>query len=429
MTAPTSTAGAATPVAGGASPTAGSSSLAAGPPQRGDRATRLRRRAVWTLVVAVGVSALVALALSTSAPDQVLDPDDAGPLGGQVLVEVLRDHGVVVDVVRSVEELAEAGTGAGTTVVVGNPAYLGSDSAEVLRAETVAADRLVLVSPTAAQLAAFDLPLTASDLGAPVTVTARCSSTVARPDDTAALVDTRFVPVDGAGGPAPSLCFALPNLREGDGATPADDFGFGAAMATVPAAATHPEVVAVGVGSGFTNRWIGEESHAGLAVRALGHSPRLVWDQPGIADLSSDGDTGPSAWPDWLTPAAVVLATADIVLAFVRGRRMGALVTEPLPVVVRAVETTESRGRIYRRARDRGRAAAVLRQGTTERLARRLALSPHAAAAVQAAAAAASGMPPAQVAALLAGPPPATDVELHTLANALADLEERVRTS
>lgn len=429
MTASTGIEGTTSPGAGAASPAWGSTSLVAGPPPRGDRATRLRRRAVWALVVAVGVAALAALALSTSAPDQVLDPDDAGPLGGKVLVEVLRDHGVVVEVVRSVEELAEAGTGSGTTVVVGNPAYLGSDSAEILRAETVAADRLVLVSPTAAQLAALDLPLTSSDLGAQVTVTARCRSTVARPDDTATLVDTRFVPVDGAAGPAPSLCFALPNPREGDGAAPADDFGFGAAMATVPAAATHPEVVAVGVGSGFTNRWIGEASHAGPAVRALGHSPRLVWYQPGLADLASAGGSEPSAWPDWLTPSAVVLATAVVVLAFVRGRRMGALVTEPLPVVVRAVETTESRGRIYRRARDRGRAAAVLRLGTTERLARRLALSPHAADAVQAAAAAASGMPPAQVAALLAGPPPATDVELHTLANALADLEERVRTS
>ena len=53
-------------------------------------------------------------------------------------------------------------------------------------------------------------------------------------------------------------------------------------MATVPASADHPEVVALGIGSGFTNRWVDEESHAGLAVRALGHSPRLVWYQPGI---------------------------------------------------------------------------------------------------------------------------------------------------
>ncbi|GAA2169711.1 DUF4350 domain-containing protein [Pedococcus bigeumensis] len=404
------------------------SAPATAPPPRADLATRVRRRAVWALVVAIGVAALVALALSTNAPDQALDPDDVGPSGGRALVEALRDHGVTVQVVRSADELVDADPGAGTTVVVGNPTYLGADSTDALREATSGADRLVLVAPTAEQLAGLDLPLTSSDLGAEVTVTAGCRSTVARPDDTAALVDTRFVPVSRGSGARATLCFALPNPR-GDDKAPPEDFGFGAALATVPAGATHPEVVAVGVGSAFTNRFVGQESHAGLAIRALGHSPRLVWYQPGIGDLASVDGTGQSAWPEWLTPAAVILGTAVVVLAFVRGRRMGALVTEPLPVVVRAVETTESRGRIYRRARDRGRAAAVLRLGTTERLARRLALSPHAAEAVQAAAAAASGMPPTQVAALLAGPPPTTDTELHALANALADLEERVRTS
>lgn len=411
------------PAAHAATPTLG------GPLPRADRATRLRRRAVWGLVVAVGVSALVAMALATTAPDQVLDPDDAGPMGGKALVEVLRDHGVAVEVVRSAHALADAAPGSGTTVVVGNPAYLGSDTTELLREVTSGADRLVLVAPTAEQLASLDLPLTSTGAGTETTVTAGCRTTVARADDTAALVDTRFVPVQRGGGPAATLCFALPNPRGGDDPAPGD-FGFGAGLAVVPAGASHPEVVAVGIGSAFTNRRVGEESHAGLAVRAMGHSPRLVWYQPGIADVASESGTGgPSPWPDWLAPGAVMLGTAVLVLAFVRGRRMGSLATEPLPVVVRAVETTESRGRIYRRARDRGRAAAVLRLGSTERLARRLALSPHAVDAVQAAAAAASGMPPAQVAALLTGPPPTTDVELHTLANALADLEERVRTS
>ncbi|SDP30381.1 protein of unknown function [Pedococcus dokdonensis] len=397
-------------------------------PPPANRATRWRRRALWGLVVAIGVAALVAIALSTNAPDQVLDPDQTGPQGGRALVEVLRAHGVDVEVVRSADELVEADPGIGTTVVVGNPDYLGHDSTTNL-AETVSvADRLVLVSPTTEQLDQLDVPLAATDVGARLTVTAGCRSAVARADDTTDVVDTRFVPVASTTNPAPTLCFGLPNPRGADDSAPSD-FGFGAAMATAPATDAHPEVVALGIGSGLTNRWIDEASHAGLAVRALGQSPRLVWYQPGIGDLASSGGQGPSAWPPWLGPASGILALAVVALALVRGRRLGALVTEPLPVLVRAVETTESRGRIYRRARDRGRAAAVLRLGSVERLARRLALSPSAVEAVQAAAAAASGMPPTHVAALLTGPPPTTDTELHALANALADLEERVRTS
>ena len=405
----------------------------AGPPSGAGAATQVRRRAVWGLAVAVGIAALVALALSTAAPDQLLDPDGAGPSGGKALVEVLRDHGVEVEVVRSAQALADADPGPGTTVLVGSSDYLGHDSAQLLADSTARADRLVLVSPSADQLEWLGLPLTSSPVATESDVTAGCRSTVARADDTATVVDVRFVPVEHGDGPPAVLCFALPNPRADGDATPPEDFGFGAAMATVPAAGDHPEVVALGMGTGFTNRRIDEASHAAVAVRALGHSARLVWYQPGIGDLVSEGGDGPSPWPRWLAPAVAVLATAVVVLAFVRGRRLGALVTEPLPVVVRAVETTESRGRIYRRARDRERAAAVLRLGSTERLARRLALPPapstQARTAVHAAAAAASGLPPAQVAALLTGPVPTTDAELHTLANDLADLEERVRTS
>ena len=398
-------------------------------PSAASRATRLRRRAVWALAVTVGVGALVTMALATTAPDQVLDPDDAGPTGGRAIVEVLREHGVDVQVVRSVAALADAGPRSGTTVVMANSAYVGHDSAVGMGKASAGADRLVLLSPSAAQLAALALPLTSGKLDAMVPMTASCTSTVARADDTAALVDVRLIPVERGSGAAATLCFGLPSPR-GDEQDAPEDFGFGAAMATVPAAADHPEVVALGISAAFTNRWVDEESHAGLAIRALGHSPRLLWYQPGIGDLANlDGASRDATWPVWLAPGAAVVATAVLVLAFVRGRRMGALVTEPLPVVVRAVETTESRGRIYRRARDRGRAAAILRLGSTERLARRLALPPQAAEAVQAAAAAASGMPPAQVAALLAGPPPSTDVDLHALATALTDLEERVRRS
>ncbi len=125
----------------------------------------------------------------------------------------------------------------------------------------------------------------------------------------------------------------------------------------------------------------------------------------------------------------MLLATAVLVLAVVRGRRMGALVTERLPVVVRAVETTESRGRIYRRARDRERAARILRVATTDAAgppSRRLPTTEL--TVVVPAAAAASGMPAAEIAALLAGAPPTTDAELHTIAVSLSRLEERVRT-
>lgn len=389
------------------------------------RAARARRWVPWVGVVACGLAALGALALATAQPSQDLDPDGTGPGGGRALVEVLRHHGVDVQVVRSAQALVDAAPASGTTVVVADPEYLGHDSTTTLARASRRADRLVLLSPTSEQLDVLALPLTATPAGVVTDLRSGCSTSVARGDDTVSEVDEGLVDTE-TGRSRSQLCFVLSDPRHASG-TP--DAAFGAAMATLPATADHPEVVALGMTPAFTNRFLATASHAGLAVRALGHSPRLVWYQPGLGDLANaSGAPTPSPWPVWLGPAAVLLATAVLMLAVVRGRRMGALVTERLPVVVRAVETTESRGRIYRRARDRERAARILRVAATTRLARRLGLPTTELTVVVPAAAAASGMPAAEVAALLAGAPPTTDAELHTIAVSLSRLEERVRT-
>jgi hypothetical protein len=57
-----------------------------------------------------------------------------------------------------------------------------------------------------------------------------------------------------------------------------------------------------------------------------------------------------------------------------RGRRLGPVVTEPLPAVVRSVETTQSRSRMYQRAADRERALASLQLAARRRLSGRLGL-------------------------------------------------------
>jgi hypothetical protein len=403
------------------------------------RGTRVRRRLVWALVVLLGVGALAAIAMSTAAPDRLLEPDDRGPNGANVLVRVLEKHGVTVDVVRSIDELAAAGTVAGSTVVMANGEYLGTQAAATLADETRGADRVVLLAPTTQQLAAMDLPLSAIPGDPTVAMRGDCTSAVARADDRVEGTDVRLVPAGGASADSAVPCFAVPppdgsaggsggGGSGGEGAD-RDPYAYGVGLATVPAGARGPEVVVIGFASNFSNRFIDEGSDAGVAVRALGRSERLVWYQPDVSDLVGfdEDTTGPTPWPRWLGPAVALAAVAVVVLALVRGRRLGRLVPEPLPVVVRAAETTESRGRLYRRARDRDRAAAILRRASLGRLARRLAVDPHDVQAVAAASAGASGMPFEHVRALLTGPVPHTDTDLATLASALTELEEKVQ--
>ncbi len=389
-----------------------------------------RRRMVVGLVVLIGVAVLAVLAVATQRPSGYLDPEDTGRVGTRALVEVLRQHGVEVHVVRSIQDLAHEHLGTGTTIVVGDPLYLGAGAAGMLPDMTLATDRLVLLSPTDPQLAAMGIPLVTSGAGSPP-LTAHCDSDIARSSDTVPGTDMRYVNRPERGSGEVALCFPLPAPDAKPGSPPGSGFPHGAAMAEVSRTPQHTDVVAIGFGSLFGNGAITEDSAAGIAVRALGRSPTLIWYQPGVSDLTV-GNAGPagSPWPRWLGPGAAVLMAAIVVLAAVRGRRFGRLVPEQLPVVVRAVETTESRGRLYRKAGDRDRSAAVLRDATVRRLGRRLALPATTPAGVLVAVAAgATGIPADQVGEALFGPAPADDPGLLRLAQRLADLEERARRS
>ena len=72
----------------------------------------------------------------------------------------------------------------------------------------------------------------------------------------------------------------------------------------------------------------------------------------------------------WIAGATVVA------LLLWRVRRLGPLVTEPLPVIVKAIETARSRGRLYRKAGDRAHAAAGPAPGRAHDLPPRLHLPP-----------------------------------------------------
>jgi hypothetical protein len=122
---------------------------------------------------------------------------------------------------------------------------------------------------------------------------------------------------------------------------------------------------------------------------------------------------------------AIQLVIAAILAALWRGRRLGPVVAERLPVVVRAAETVEGHGHLYWSRRSRDRAAAALREAARDRILRLLGL-PGTADATEVAAALAprSGRSTGEIVALLAGPVPTDDATLVALAGGLDKLEK-----
>lgn len=190
------------------------------------------------------------------------------------------------------------------------------------------------------------------------------------------------------------------------------------------------ELVLLGDAALMTNDRLDREGNAALAMGALGRQPVLVWLIPdsqrtviGQRPVRSMSDL----LPGWVVVAAGQLGVALLFLALWRARRLGRIVPEPLPVVVRAAETIEGRGRLYRAAHARGVAADELRAGTRHRLGPRVGAGRSATPdALIAGVAVQTGRTTEDLTALLYGPPPANDAALVRLADELDVLTREV---
>ncbi len=363
-----------------------------------------RQRSTLLIVTGVVAALLVAIFLGaggvrTSTP---LDPDNPDPEGARALARVLADHGVDVTVVRDADAL-DAADAAGSTVLVTSTDLLGDSTSRRLLAATRDA-RLVLAAPgpgTTRALGIFAPPFSVS---------------VTEPRE-AACADPTY---DG-------LRLAVDNALEypsEDGCFPGEH----GALVVQP----RDGVVLLGAADALTNDQILRADNAAAMVRLLGQDDRLVWYVPTIDDLTGDdGVSLATLLPRWLRPGLWLGGLALAALVLWRVRRLGPLATEPLPVVVKAIETTRSRGRLYRKAGDRAHAADALRGAARTRAAERLRLgsgAPDPDALVRDVARHV-GRPVAEIDALLGpgAPAPATDHDLIALAGQLAELDREVR--
>jgi hypothetical protein len=359
---------------------------------------------VLGLVVIVVVAALSAY-LTAPRPGGRLDPAATGPDGAHALVALLRDRGVdvvVSDTVADVERDAQPDA----LVLVAETAKI-TDGHLLQRLARLPGDQL-LVRP---------IPHARKVL-APAIRAAGLSAFSRKPDcdlreaERAGSVDLRATETYVAAGDRPvHSCYdgALVRYRTGEAT-----------------------ITVVGSASFMTNSGLLSEGNAALAMNLAGARPRLVWYAPqrvegGTPATATIFDTIPEnvSWMIWQLCLVVALA------ALWKGRRLGPLVAEQLPVVVRASETVEGRGRLYRSRRARDRAAQALRTATLQRLSPRLGLgvAAPAPAAVVTTLAQRSGAHPEALWHLLFGAPPSSDTDLLQLARALDDIERQVSRS
>lgn len=364
-----------------------------------------RHRSTLLLVVAGALAVAVAVGLTGERSGAAYDPDNPGRAGAQAVARVLDDQDVDVDVVRTADAFDAARVDADTTVLVTSTESLGASTVERLRAHAGDAT-VVLLLPPPAVTDAFGIDAGGYETGVEDRA-ADCSDADLR----ALLGDLTLTTRDGVGYPAATGCFYG---------------GSGALLARADSS-----TLLLGAGDVLANSEILVADNAAIALRLLGQHDRLVWYVANSLDLTSE-DAVPigDLLPDWLRPGLWLLALAGLALLLWRGRRLGPLVPEPVPVVVKAIETTLSRGRLYRKVDDRGHAAAQLRASARRACAQQLRLPATSDAdALVRDVAGRTGRPLGQVAFLLApdAPVPPTDHDLIRLAEELATLEREVR--
>jgi hypothetical protein len=357
--------------------------------------------AILTLIFAIG---LVTVLVRGDQAHGALEPASYDPVGSRALAQLLTGRGVHIDTVRTIGAASDAAAGA--TLFVTDPELVRPERLAELRRQ---AKDVVLVAPSQQTL---DEVLPGVRVNGTVTTAVRspgCTVSAAVAAGDARLGGFRYRTTS----PGARMCY--------------QDAGSGTLLQV--STEDSGTVTVLGTGEPLTNEYLADDGNAALSMRLLGKNPRLVWYLPSVNDPAltavkrSFYDLIPSGWRF----GVIQLGIAAALIALWRARRLGPVVTEPLPVVVRGAETTEGRARLYRKAGAADHAGAILRAATCARLRPMLGLPVDAEpAAIVDSVARRSGRDATEVGALLYGPLPVDDPALVRLADALDVLETAV---
>jgi hypothetical protein len=379
----------------GTGPVTGANVLAPTPPRR--------RTWRWIVLILLTIAAVGAASayLTAPRPGGRMDPASTGPEGAHALVALLRSYGVEVVVTGNVDDATHA-AGPDTLLLIAQT-QLVTDEALLRELAGTPAD-LLLVEPTSRARAALAPVLRSSGISkldsrpnCPLREAIRAGSVQFGPSNTYTAAANRAV----------TSCYDGILVRYRDG---------------------NRTITVVGDTGFMTNGGLLRAGNTALAMNLAGDRARVVWYAPQrIESKKAGAATIFDLIPDNVTWMVWQLWLVVLLLALWKSRRVGPLVADDIPVVVRASETVEGRGRLYRSRRARDRAAQALRTATLQRLLPRLGLGANAAPwAIVIAVAQRSRADPQSLYHILFGPSPATDSDLVHLAHALDDIERQV---
>ncbi|MCV7422369.1 DUF4350 domain-containing protein [Mycobacterium yunnanensis] len=361
----------------------------------------------WVLLALVLIVGVATASAYLTAPREGgrMDPEATSPDGAHALVALLRDHGVDVVTATDLAGVERAASPDSLLVVAPTP-YLVDDDG-LRRLEGLPGD-LLLVEPSSWTREAL----------APGVKAADATSFGGDPD-------CDLPEATRAGRVQLNLSATFEAV---DGAAPLTRCYRGALVRQEQRGRT---VTVVGTADFMTNSGLLQQGNAALAMNLAGARPTVIWYAANRIEGESDGATSiMDLIPGRVGWIVLQLCLVVAVVALWKARRIGPLVAENLLVVVRASETVEGRGRLYRSRRARDRAASALRTSVLQRILPRLGLGAQSdPASVVETVAGRIRHEPSAVQYALFGPDPTDDDQLVALSRLLDDIERQVATS
>lgn len=308
----------------------------------------------WMLLALILVLVVIVpfFARSAGTDTGILSPNNPAPEGAMAAAEILRQEGIEVRHTDTLEETLQAlgsAPGASTLLLHDRLQLLAPEQLQQLTDTEVPT---VLIEPSVPLLGALAANIESAGVVPEAEEETLAPSCSLEDAEAAGPIDRGGLTYRG-----PQMCYQL------------DQPG-------APASAGYVQnedgsVTVLGNGSILSNDRLAAAGNAALVLRTLGSEPLLVWYQPTLADiaLAEQPPTLGELMPPWVNLILLWLTFVAVLAMLWKGRRVGPLVPEPLPVWAKASETAEGRARLYQDSRAVGRTADNLRAAALVRLA------------------------------------------------------------
>lgn len=302
--------------------------------------------------------------------DRLLDTSSVDKRGAAGYVHLLKARGYDVDVARNGLTIQTAlnQAGADTTVMVApDAAVYGGLGRSLQRSK---ASRIVLLSPSQQILSAAKIDAERLDRQSAVSTSTRpeCSSELTAPvrEVPASLSSTSYETEN-----ASAVCF--PTVPAVQGVSRGGLLVFDKPnQTTIVLGTVHP----------LTNGYLATKDSAALGLSLVKGTKKVVWIDPKLADFKNTTPTRQQPSRDlpqklsWMNSLKWWALFLIAMVGVWRGRRLGRIVTEYLPVMVKSSETARGLGRMYSSSKSYERSLQLLQSAASVRIAKLLGVHP-----------------------------------------------------